>query len=148
MPYIKNISFAHVGRNEGCLCDRCGQYIQNIVTVQWTDGMKVNYGQDCFSKLYNSGKLSEHGIRLMKKALKSIETHTRQLEAYRSGEINEENDSSWRFHQETKGYGSPSYWYGRPYEEYRQWMIEVFFPLRFEEDQKEIDRFKNVQFER
>lgn len=148
MPYIKQITFAHVGRNEGCLCDRCGQYIQNIVTVHWTDGIVINYGQECFSKLYLSGKLTEHGIKVMRKALKSIENHTKQLEAYKSGEINEENDAGWKFHQQSKTYESPSYWYGRSYEEYRQWMIDVFFPLRFEEDQKEIDRFSKVNFDR
>ena len=148
MPQIKEITFAHVGRLDGCLCDRCGQYIQNIVTVHWTDGVTINYGQECFSKLYNSGKLTAHGVELMRKTLKRLEYFTKQLEAYKSGEINENNDSGWRYFQESKQYESPSYWYGKSYEEYRQWMIEVWFPLRFEEVKKEIDRFKKVNFDR
>lgn len=148
MPYIREITFSHVGRLEGCLCDRCGQYIQNIVTVHWTDGIVINYGKDCFSKLCETGKLTAHGIKLMRKALKSIEEHTAQLEKYKSGEINEENDSGWKYHQNSALYASPSYWYGKPYEEYRKWMIEEWFPRRFEEDQKEIARFSKVKFER
>ena len=65
MAYIKRISFAHVGRNEGCLCDRCGQYIQNIVTVDYADGVRINYGRDCFDKLYKSGRLNAQGVKLM-----------------------------------------------------------------------------------
>ena len=71
MAHIKHINFAHVGRNEGCLCDKCGQYIQNIVYVDYDDGI--------FAKLYNGGKLSTYGVKLMKKALKAIEAHSKQL---------------------------------------------------------------------
>ena len=83
MAHIKEIRFAHVGRNEGCLCDRCGQYIQNIVTVHWTDDIVVNYGTECFSKLCKTGRLTAHGLKLMHKALKSIERHTEELEKYK-----------------------------------------------------------------
>lgn len=143
MAHIKRIDFAHVGKNEGCLCDKCGQYIQNIVSVYYDDGVCVNYGQDCFAKLYNSGKLSAYGVKLMKKALKSIQTHSKQLVSYKSGEMTAENDKSYQFAQT---YGD--YWKGKPYEEYRQWMIEEWFPKRFEEDQKMIDRFAKINFDR
>lgn len=143
MAYIKRIGFAHVGRNEGCLCDKCGQYIQNIVTVDYSDGLRVNYGQDCFDKLYKSGKLNAQGVKLMKKALQSIEKHSKQLEEYKSGKITAENDKAYQFDQVYDGY-----WKGKPFEEYREWMINVWFPKRFEEDQKLIDRFSKVNFER
>lgn len=66
MAHIKEIRFTHVGRNEGCLCDKCGQYIQNIVTVEFTDGITFDYGQDCFKKLYDNSKLTEFGKKLMR----------------------------------------------------------------------------------
>lgn len=143
MAYIKRIAFARVGRNEGCLCDKCGQYIRNIVTVDYSDGVSINYGQDCFAKLYNSGKLSVQGVKLMKKALKSIEAHTKALEAYKNGEMTAENDRSYQYDQIYGGY-----WKGKPYEEFRQWMIDEWFPARFAEDQKQIDRFAKVNFDR
>ena len=143
MAYIKRINFAHVGRKEGCLCDKCGQYIQNIVTVDYTDGIRVNYGQDCFANLYNSGKLNAYGVKLMKKALKSIEKHSKQLEDYKSGKMTAENDVAYQYDQTYGGY-----WKGKPFEEYRKWMIDEWFPARFAEDQKEIDRFAKVNFER
>ncbi|MGN0180126.1 MAG: hypothetical protein ACI4DY_11960 [Monoglobaceae bacterium] len=143
MAHIKRINFTHVGKNEGCLCDKCGQYIQNIVYVDYDDGVRLNYGQDCFAKLYNSGRLNAYGVKLMKKTLKSIEKHSKQLDAYKSGKMNAENDVSYQYDQTYGGY-----WKGKPYEEYRNWMIEEWFPKRFEEDQKEIDRFAKVNFDR
>lgn len=143
MAYIKRINFAHVGRNEGCLCDKCGQYIQNIVYVDYDDGLRINYGQDCFAKLYNGGKLTAHGVTLMKKAIKSIKKHSKQLEDYKSGKMTAENDIAYQYDQTSGGY-----WKGKPYEEYRQWMIEEWFPKRFEEDQKLVDRFAKVNFDR
>lgn len=143
MAYIKRIAFEHVGRNEGCLCDKCGQYIQNIVYVDYSDGIRANYGQDCFAKLYNSAKLTEYGVKLMKKALKSIEAHSKQLEEYVSGKKTAENDLSYQYDQTYGGY-----WKDKPFEDYRKWMINEFYPRRFEEDQKMIDRFAAVNFDR
>lgn len=143
MAYIKKINFEHVGKNEGCLCDRCGAYIRNIVSVEFTDGVKVNYGQDCFEKLYKSSKLNSAGISLMKKTLKRIDRYTAELESYVSGEINEENDESYKIEQMFDGY-----WKGRPYEEYKSFMINEFLPERFKECQKDVDRFSKVRFDR
>ncbi|MBR6729299.1 MAG: hypothetical protein IKL80_03970, partial [Clostridia bacterium] len=36
------------------------------------DGLRMNFGIDCFRKLYHSGKLSEQGKKLMQKTLKNI----------------------------------------------------------------------------
>lgn len=146
MAHIKTISFASVGRNEGCLCDKCGQYIKNIVTVEYDFGT-VHYGQDCFAKMYNSGKLTAYGVKLMKKTMKSIEHYSRQLAKYVSGEMTAENDVGYQFSQNAATYGNPDYWTGKPYEEYRQWMINEWFPERFKEAQKQVDRFSKVNFE-
>ncbi len=145
MPYIKSVTFAHVGRNEGCLCDRCGQYIQNIITVHWTDGIEINYGQDCFEELYKSSRLNQHGISVMKKALNQIKKLSKELEAYTSGKMTAENDIGYQFCQTCDG---GHYWKGKPYEEFRQWTINEVFPRRFEDAQKEIDRFSKVNFDR
>ena len=147
MAYIKDIHFASVGRNEGCLCDRCGQYIRNIVTVHYTDGVRINYGQDCFKKLYDSSKLTDYGKKLLRKALKSIETHSKELAAYTSGKMTAENDESWKAYELPMNKGC--YWaVHHDYEEYRKWMIEEWYPQRFKEDQKQIDRFSKVKFDR
>lgn len=143
MAYIKKINFEHVGKNEGCLCDRCGAYIRNIVSVEFTDGVKVNYGQDCFEKLYKSSKLNSAGISLMKKTLKRIDHYTAKLESYVSGEINQENDEGYKTEQMLDGY-----WQGRLYEEYKDFMINEFLPERFKECQKDVDRFSKVRFDR
>ena len=72
MAHIKKISFSSVNVREGCTCDRCGQWIKNIWTVDFLEGFSMNYGIDCFEKLCKSGRLSDYGMKLMKKALKSI----------------------------------------------------------------------------
>lgn len=143
MAYIKKINFEHVDKNEGCLCDRCGAYIRNIISVEFTDGVKVNYGQDCFEKLYKNSKLNSAGVSLMKKTLKRIDHYTAKLESYVSGEINEENDEGYKTEQMFDGY-----WKGKPYEEYKDFMINEFLPKRFEECQKDVDRFSKVRFDR
>lgn len=148
MARIKRITFEHTAKEDGCECDRCGACITNIVTVTFTDGLSLNYGQDCFQKLRDTGNLNAYGKKLLNKALEKIKYWANELERYKSGEINEENDSAWQCMQSDNPYLDRSYWYGRPYEEYRRWIIEEVIPQRFKEAQKEIDRFSKVEFKR
>ena len=148
MANLKSIRFERVGKYEGCTCDRCGQYIRNIVIVDWADGLTMRYGQDCFDKLWKDGKLNQHGKKLMRSALKSIEYWSDQLAKYQSGEINEKNDLAWQNMQVKLPYESPDYWYGREYEEYRSWIINEVIPMRFAEAQKEVNKFARVNFDR
>lgn len=143
MAHIVSINFAHTSKNQGCTCDRCGQWITNIWSVKWDDGLVINFGMDCFDKLLKNNKLSAYGMKLMHKALKSLERHQRELDAYVSGKMNADNDNQYKYDQEYGGY-----WQGRPYEEFRDWMINEWFPQRFKEDQKEIDRFSKINFKR
>lgn len=148
MAHIEYIGFSSVGRNEGCLCDRCGQYIQNIVTVRYTDGLVLNYGQDCFDKLWKGAKLTAYGQKLFKEALKKSKEHQAEYQKWLNGEVTAETDQSWKNLQASNVYCEPSYWYGRPWEEYKTWMLEEWWPERFKEDQKRLDRFSKVNFER
>lgn len=142
MAYIQKIQFNRVGQNEGCTCDRCGQYIRNIWTVDYTDGIKMNFGIDCFEKLNKASKLNAYGMKKLKKALKFIEGHYDMIETEKAK--TEETDGQWKYLQEDK----ESYWCGRPWNEYHKWMLEEFYPERIKEDQKRIDRFSKVNFER
>lgn len=142
MAHIKKISFNRVGRTEGCTCDRCGQYLQNIWTVEYTDGIRMNFGIDCFEKLNKESRLNAYGMKEMKKALKSIEQHQEWFEAEKK--MTEEEDIRWQNIQEDK----MDYWYGKPYAEYKKWMLEEFWQERFKEDQKRIDRFSKINFQR
>lgn len=153
MANIKSILFHSVNQKEyGCNCDRCGQWLKNIWTVSYTDGTSINYGIDCFEKVYKGskgGKLNKEGTKIMNRALKSIEHWSKVLQDYKDGKFTAENDQSYLMCQD-KGDGSwfsESYWTGRPYDEYKTWMIEVWIPARFEDAQKEINRFKKVNFE-
>ena len=144
MAHIKNITFSHVGRNEGCCCDRCGQWLRNIVTVEYKEGLTLNYGQDCFEKLYKSGKLNAYGVKLMRKALKRLDSWYKILEAYKSGKLNAETDQGYIYCQTCDG---GHYWKGKPFEDWKKWNIEEVIPLRIEEAQKELERFSKIDFD-
>lgn len=144
MARITKIRFQHTGKQEGCLCDRCGQYITNIWSVTYADGITMKFGIDCYEKLNKESNLTSYGQKLLKKTLKRIEDHERRLAAEK--ELTKETDI--RYQNEQEQWSSQSYWYGRPWEEYHKWMIEEFWPARFEDDQKTIDRFAKVNFKR
>lgn len=146
MARIKSIDFDSVGRMEGCTCDRCGQYIQNIYTVTFTDEVRMNFGIDCFRKLLLSGNLSDYGMKLMKKELKSLK---RWQELFEKEKLKtEETDIAYQNEQEHVDWKPDGYWYGRPWEEYHEWMLTQWFPKRFEESQEVINKFSKVNFKR
>lgn len=66
MTSIKRITTNKVGKYNGCTCDKCGLYITEITTVEWTDGTKEHFGSTCFNKLWLSEKL---WTRMEKKAV-------------------------------------------------------------------------------
>ena len=143
MAHIRKVQFARVGKNEGCTCDRCGQYIQNIWTVYFDGDDPVHFGIDCFEKL-NRESLNDYGMKLMKKALKRLENLQERYEKELA--LTEETDIRYQGAQVHHDWCSDDYWNGRPWEEYHNWRVNDFFGLRFEECQKEIDRFKKVNY--
>ena len=144
MSHIKRIRFSSVGRNEGCTCDRCGQYIRNIWTVDYAEGFSVNYGIDCWEKVYKGGKLSQYGEKEMRKIMKAIADYEKMLATYKSGEMTAETDGGYKSAQ--MDCFRDGYWYGRPYEEYKAWMIDEFIPARIESKQDELKKFNKIDF--
>lgn len=141
MAHLKKIQFERVGRNEGCTCDRCGQYIQNIWTVTFDTDEVIRFGIDCFNKL-NGKALSDYGQKLMSKALKHLEKTQERFE--KEAAKTEETDIAW---QQLQGDDAKQmYWHGRPWKEYHEWMLTEWYGERFKECQKEIDRFGKVNY--
>lgn len=145
MATIKRIDFSHVGRNEGTLCDRCGQYIQNIATVEYADGLTLNYGLDCFNKLSGSGNLSAYGKKLFKKAVNTIKFYESELEDRKSGKINETNDKSWSWYTFPTPDGKSRNPFNS-YEEFNTYQINELLPHRIESAQKELEKFSKARF--
>ena len=143
MAKIRHIGFCRVGKNEGCLCDKCGQYIRNIVTVGYADGITCRYGTECFDKLYHDG-LNAYGQKLMRQTLKSVADHQEEYEKMKLGAACEDNVKRFQSDQ----YWNPEVWGSASFEEWQKWMLDEWFPKRFEEDQKKVDRFANVNFSR
>lgn len=145
MAKIKKITFNRVEKDDGVICDRCGQYIRNIWTVEYTDGVIMHFGIECFEKL-SKETLTTMGMKTMKKALKKLQNWTDKLDAWERGEITADNDDSWKYEQ--SDLCKDHYWHGRSFDEYREWMIKEFIPKRLEEAQVEIKRFGKVNFNR
>lgn len=143
MAHIKQISFARVGEKEGCTCDRCGQYIRNIWTVEYTEGLRMNYGLDCWEKVYKKG-LSKQGAKILKKIMDSIKSYEERLAQYVSGELSEETDESYKVTQ--ADWNKDNFWYGISFGEYKNWMVTDFLPYRISEKQKELAKFSKVNF--
>ena len=40
---IIDIWFDHVSKNDCCICDNCGQYITNVYTITYDNGLKLQY---------------------------------------------------------------------------------------------------------
>lgn len=144
MARILKIDFFKTGRNEGCTCDKCGQYITNVWTVRYDCGVDVHFGIDCFDKMLKDSKLNDYGMKLMKKTLKSIERHQRGFEAEKK--LTEETDEGYKLTQTLSGWETKSCWYGTPWKEYHEWMLTEWWPTRFKEDQEALDRFKKINF--
>lgn len=151
MAHIKSISFSSVSTNYGCTCDRCGQWIKNIWTVKFDDGISMNFGIDCFEKLYKGGKLTKAGEKVMKDALKSIEYWNKAHEEWESMTEVEARERGLLAELDPNSYCNryvKSYWCDRTFEEYRDWMLNELIPERLKEAQKKIDKFSKVNFDR
>ena len=146
MARIKKIDYCRTGKQDGFLCDRCGQYITNIWTVQYMDGITGRFGVDCFEILNKESKLTTFGMRELKKAMKSIQTHRELFEKEKA--LTEDTDIAYQNLQHPFDWEDKDYWYGKPWQEYHEWRLNEFFKIRFEDDQKQIDRFRNVNFAR
>lgn len=143
MSHIKKIRFASVGKKEGCICDRCGQYIRNIWSVDYEEGFTVNYGIDCWEKVYKGGKLNQYGEKMMRKAMKSIKEWEQLKTKWQNGEMDyQENEYSWQQHKQDK----LSPWYDKTFAEYKEWMINEFIQYRIECAQEELKKFSKVDF--
>lgn len=146
MAHIKKIRFNRTGKEDGCLCDKCGQYIRNIWTVDYTDGVTLRFGIDCYEKLNKESGLTTYGQKLLKKATKRIEDYTKMFEAEKA--LTEETDIHYQNLQNPWDYESKDYWYGKPWEDYHEWMLNEWFPARFADADKEIAKFAKVNFKR
>lgn len=139
---IKRIRFNSVSTDEGCKCDKCGQWIKNIWTVEFANGMNVNFGIDCFEKMTKE-KLNAYGMKQMKSALKRIQMWSEKLQKWSDGEYTEDNCEAWKAEQAD---WSDSYWKGRSFDEYEEFMINQFIPRRLQDAEEELNKFRNINF--
>ena len=147
MAYIKDIRFDSVSKKEGLICDRCGAYIRNIYTGTYSDGLVARYGIECFKKLFDAGKITDFGRKLMMKALKRLkeayETREKWLSVNTLEEAEKKNLDVYPF----KNYDA---WKGCTFEEYKDfWVNEErgYTANDIKRAKDDLARFKNVNFD-
>lgn len=140
MAHIEDIRFDHVGKNEGCMCDNCGAWLTNIWTVKFREGESLHFGMDCFDKRIK-GKLNSFGKKEMQKALKRIQEHSELLNELKQDEVTETVQKEWESYKYWQ-----EYWQDKPFEEWKQWMIEEVLPDRLETDKKALAKFEKINF--
>lgn len=144
MARIIDIHFDHVGRTDGCTCGRCGQWLQNIWTVKFDDGITAHFGIDCFEKMCKDSRLNDYGMKLMKKTLKRLEDWEKRLAEWESGAITADNCIAYQNEQ----VDDESYWQGKSFEEYKEFEIHCIRDCRIPEVKKELEKFRKVNFQR
>ena len=141
MARIKSINFSHTDRIHGCMCDRCGQWLQNIWTVEFSSGDTINFGIDCFNKM-TQGKLTDYGKKLLKKSLDRLKKWQTELKKWQDGEYTAENCESYQFEQQFPDH----YFYGKSFDEYKEFQITQWIPARIECARKDIEKFSRIEF--
>ena len=104
--------------------------------------MADNYLENKFEKMKEreAAKVRERQAAYRKR----MEAYRRKLalkaeqEAEEKGLLGELKVTDW----------NESYWAGKTFEEYKDWMVNDFFPSRLECCQKDIDKFSKVNFAR
>lgn len=141
MARIKKVNFTRANRNEGCTCDRCGQWLQNIWTVEFADGLTVHFGIECMEKMSKESRLNDYGRKELKKTLNHIEKIYKMMESEKA--LTEDSDIGYRNTQEDEY----SFWYGRSWQEFHDWRVNEFWQERIKRAEKEIERFRKIEFE-
>lgn len=146
---IMKIEFNRVGRNAGCQCDRCGQDITNIWTVRFENGQTINFGIDCFEQIYKNGGLSTYGLKEFKKLMKSIKSHKEGYNRWlnMTEEQARANAAKVNVPLDIDTDDPYSSWYGKTFDDYKNWMLNVFYGERFREDEQELEKFRQIGFE-
>lgn len=148
MAFIQDIRFDSADKNGGLLCDRCGAYIKNIYTVTYSDSLVARYGIECFKKLFDAGKLTDFGRKLMMRTLKKLK------EAYEAREkwlnVNSLEEAKERSLPYTQVFETYEAWEGHTFEEFKDFCTSEergFFASDLKKAKRDLARFKKVNFD-
>ena len=138
---IKKIMYYSVPRSESATCDCCGKSIQNICSITTIEDEHFNFGTTCFDKVVKD-RLQSFQRKEMNKALRSIKAY---CDGVRKWETMTEKE-----YIETHYVGDGLPWKIteglETFEDYKQWMLNDFFPYRISEEEKIIARFSKIDF--
>lgn len=136
---IKKIMYYSVPRSESATCACCGKSIQNICSITTIEGEHFNFGTTCFDKLIKD-KLQSFQRKEMNKAIKFIKSYCERMSEWYN--MTEEK------YCETHYIGDGLPWKTteglETFEDYKNWMINEFFPYRISEEEKIIARFSKI----
>ena len=143
---IQKIQFEALGKSSCFCCDKCGQYIQNVWTVNFEGGLTLHMGCDCFEKIWKGKGMTDFGKKQFKKLLKHIQTHKEGYKKWLNRTEEEYLASCAEKGLLAEYLDSQSSFYGMTFEEYRDWMLTEWYGQRFKEDEQELMKFNKVKF--
>lgn len=151
MSRVTNLYFEHVRKQEGCLCDKCGQYIQNIYTVTYDDIPVQHFGIDCFTKLMKTSNLTEVGKSKLRKLIKDITYLTDYITVWESihtyeEAVDKQKQLLGKINLNLSVYTEYEAWEDSSFEEFRQFCIDNFGKKKLAEKQVELSKYKGVRF--
>ena len=144
---IKKITYYSVPRSESGTCACCGKSIQNICSVETVEGEHFNFGTTCFDKLIKD-KLQSFQRKEYNQAIKFLKRYCKQQKIWE--DMTEEdylNSEMYRTACICDG-GAP--WEIKvdlnSFEDYKNWMVNDFFPYRIEQEEKVIEKYSRINF--
>lgn len=144
---IKKITYYSVPRSESGTCACCGKSIQNICSVETVEGEHFNFGTTCFDKLIKD-KLQSFQRKEYNQAIKFLKGYCKQQKIWE--DMTEEdylNSEMYRTACICDG-GAP--WEIKvdlnSFEDYKNWMVNDFFPYRIEQEEKVIEKYSRIDF--
>lgn len=127
-----------VPKSESNTCDCCGKSIQNICSITTVENEHFNFGTTCFDKVIKD-KLQPYQRKEMNKALKGIRNYCEQQEIWK--DMTEEKYIETHYDKPWENYDDI-----HTFEEYKNWMLNEFFPYRLSEKEKILSRFSKIDF--
>lgn len=144
---IKRIVYYSVPRSESSICSCCGKSIQNICSIETVEGERFNFGATCFDKLIKD-KLRAFQRKEYNQAIKFLKGYYKQQKVWEN--MTKEDYLGSEMYRTACICDGGAPWETKTgldsFEDYKNWMLNDFFPYRIEQEEKVIEKYSRIDF--
>lgn len=144
---IKKIAYYSVPRSESSTCSCCGKSIQNICSIETVEGERFNFGTTCFDKLIKD-KLRSFQRKEYNQAIKFLKGYYKQQKVWEN--MTKEDYLGSEMYRTACICDGGAPWETKTgldsFEDYKNWMLNDFFPCRIEQEEKVIEKYSRIDF--